>query len=273
MARKLGWYISARECQIFVSSVLGFPMVIKMLWLQSKGTLKEEDRQFGPSLRAAPYNPTNQRVIYVPGFYDKSGLEGDEGLRRKEVGTSGVAGNKKSGEQTAGRSDMETEEFEEELNAGLNGVKGNASNLETDSEITSRVFDLEPNYKEVFNPKGHEAREEGSKILEVGVESNTLNTRACPNELFRRRIEEIDSDLKKYDTELSEKLNGEYERGDKQESSLLRDNGSVEERGEEAKIQVTPSPHKGGSGQGCKLSGLPPWNRWRLLLGKKEVWQ
>ena len=38
------------------------------LWLQSKGTLKEEDRQFGPSLIAAPYNPTNQRVIYVSGF-------------------------------------------------------------------------------------------------------------------------------------------------------------------------------------------------------------
>ena len=39
------------------------------LWLQSKGTPKEEDRQFGPSLRAAPpYNLTNQRVIYVPGF-------------------------------------------------------------------------------------------------------------------------------------------------------------------------------------------------------------
>ena len=67
-----------------------------------------------------------------------------------------------------------------------------------------RVFDLEPN-KEVFNPnndsihqthdsgeiikertwtsvtlhsrdKGHEAHEEGSKILEVGVESSTLNT-------------------------------------------------------------------------------------------------
>ena len=38
------------------------------LWLQSKGTLKEEDRQFEPSLRAAPYNPTNQRVIYVSGF-------------------------------------------------------------------------------------------------------------------------------------------------------------------------------------------------------------
>lgn len=76
--------------------------------------------------------------------------------------------------------------------------------METDFEITGRVFDLEPN-KEVFNPnndsihqthdsgeiikeqmwtsvtlhswdKGHEAREEGSKILEVGVESSTLNT-------------------------------------------------------------------------------------------------
>ena len=243
-----------------------------MPWLQSKETLKEEDRQFGPSLRAAPYNPTNQRVIYVPGFYDKSGLEGDEGLRRKDVGVSGMIGNKKSRKQTIGRSEMETEEFEEELNAGLNGVKENITNLETDSEIASRVFDLEPN-KEVFNPnndfihqmhdsgkiikeqtwtsatfhsrdKGHEAREEGSKILEVEVESSRLNTHACPNKLFRRRIEEIDNDLKKYDTELNEKLNGEYEGGDKQKIPLLRDNGSVGERGEEAEIQATPSLHK-----------------------------
>lgn len=58
------------------------------LWLQSKGTLKEEDQQFGPSLRATPYNPTNQRVIYVPGFYDKLGLKEDEVPRRKESGAT-----------------------------------------------------------------------------------------------------------------------------------------------------------------------------------------
>ncbi|KAF3967878.1 hypothetical protein CMV_008173 [Castanea mollissima] len=165
---------------------------------------------------------------------------------------------------------METEKFEEDLNAGLNGVKGNVTNLETDSEITGRVFDLEPNYKEVFNPKGHEALEEGSKILEVGVESRTLNTRACPNELFRRRIEEIASDLKKYDTGLSEKLNGEYGRGDKQKSSLLRDNGSVEVRGEEAKIQVTPSPHKGGKWAGVQTVRATSMEPLEIFVGKKR---
>ena len=81
----------------------------------------EEDRQFGPSLRAAPYNPVNQRVIYVPGFFDKSGLEEDEGLKRKETGAREVAGNKKPGKQTAGWMEMETEEFGEEINASLNG--------------------------------------------------------------------------------------------------------------------------------------------------------
>nr|POE90827.1 hypothetical protein CFP56_23121 [Quercus suber] len=45
---------------------------------------------------------------------------------------------------------------------------------------------------------------------------------------------------------LNEKLNGEYEGGDKQKSPLLRDNGLVDERGGEAETQVTSSPHKGG---------------------------
>ena len=77
-------------------------------WIQSKGTLKEGDRQFRISLRAAPYNPTNQRVIYVPGFYDKSGLKEDVSLRRRDHGVNGVVGNKDSGERVARNSDMET---------------------------------------------------------------------------------------------------------------------------------------------------------------------
>lgn len=51
-------------------------------------------------------------------------MEGDKGLRRKKVGASGVVKNKKFEEQTADKSDMQTEEFKEELNVGLNGVKG-----------------------------------------------------------------------------------------------------------------------------------------------------
>ena len=78
-------------------------------------------------------------------------------MRRKEVGASGVARNKKSRQQTAGKSNMEIEESEEELNDGLNGVKGNVTNLETDFEIMGRASNLEPN-KEVFNPNNEFVR-------------------------------------------------------------------------------------------------------------------
>lgn len=38
-------------------------------------------------------------------------------------------------ERVAESSNMETEEFKEELNVGLNDAKGNVTNLETESEI------------------------------------------------------------------------------------------------------------------------------------------
>lgn len=61
-------------------------------------------------------------MIYVPGFYDKSGLKEDEGLRRSDHGANGVVGNMESKERVAENFSMETEEFEEEL-------KGNVINL------------------------------------------------------------------------------------------------------------------------------------------------
>lgn len=64
------------------------------LWIQSRGTLKSEGRQFGPSLRAPPYMPSNQKVIYVLGFYDKSGLEDDSRPRKEAHGEPVVVDNK-----------------------------------------------------------------------------------------------------------------------------------------------------------------------------------
>lgn len=42
-----------------------------VIWLQSKGTLVAEERQFGPSIRVAQYNPSRKTVVVVQG-YDKS---------------------------------------------------------------------------------------------------------------------------------------------------------------------------------------------------------
>ena len=40
------------------------------LWINSKGTLKAENQQFGSCLRAAPYTSADKDVIYIPGYYE-----------------------------------------------------------------------------------------------------------------------------------------------------------------------------------------------------------
>ena len=39
------------------------------VWLNSEGTLTPEQRQFNPSLRAAPFFPLRKQVVSVPSFY------------------------------------------------------------------------------------------------------------------------------------------------------------------------------------------------------------
>ena len=39
------------------------------LWIDSEGTLKPKQREFGPHLRAQPFVATRCNVILVPGFY------------------------------------------------------------------------------------------------------------------------------------------------------------------------------------------------------------
>ena len=40
------------------------------LWINSKGTLKVENQQFGPCLRVAPYISAGKDIIYVLGYYE-----------------------------------------------------------------------------------------------------------------------------------------------------------------------------------------------------------
>lgn len=40
------------------------------LWIRSKGSLTSDQQQYGPSLRAAPYQSTSKDVIFVSGYYE-----------------------------------------------------------------------------------------------------------------------------------------------------------------------------------------------------------
>ena len=39
------------------------------IWLNSEGSLNQEQKQFGPNLRAAPFSYSRKQVIQVPSFY------------------------------------------------------------------------------------------------------------------------------------------------------------------------------------------------------------
>ena len=41
------------------------------LWIESEGSLNLADQQFGPWLRAPPFQASRKKVITVPGFYAK----------------------------------------------------------------------------------------------------------------------------------------------------------------------------------------------------------
>lgn len=41
-----------------------------LLWIQSKGMLTTEHRQFGQNLRAPPYRLYNKPIVFVPGYYE-----------------------------------------------------------------------------------------------------------------------------------------------------------------------------------------------------------
>ena len=56
------------------------------LWIQSKGSLTEEDKQYNHTLRASPYRSYNKFVVFVLGFYESvdnlrmsfGGIENDQ---------------------------------------------------------------------------------------------------------------------------------------------------------------------------------------------------
>lgn len=52
------------------------------VWIQSRGSLKADQKQFSALLKAPPYMP--QKEIFVPGFYDKSGIHEDEGTKARD---------------------------------------------------------------------------------------------------------------------------------------------------------------------------------------------
>lgn len=102
------------------------------------------------------------------------------------------------------------------------------------------------------------------------MESSTKKTRACPYELFRRRIEEIDSKLRKHDTGLEKKFCGQYGSGEKQKRSLNRDNYSLGEKQKGVEANNSSNSNKGGKWSKVQTVRAVSLESLEIEIGKKK---
>ena len=117
------------------------------LWIQSKGTLKTENQQFGSYLRAAPYTSAGKDVIFVPGYYENRSRRSSQSPSpavvippAREVASPPVTGT---------QPDMESEEIREELNSesvsksnsltGSEGVMGEVNDISIPNLVGSTL--------------------------------------------------------------------------------------------------------------------------------------
>lgn len=102
------------------------------------------------------------------------------------------------------------------------------------------------------------------------MESSTKKTRVCPYELFRRRIEEIDSKLRKHDTGLEKKFCGQYGSGEKQKRSLNRDNYSLGEKQKGVEANNSSNSNKGGKWSKVQTFRAVSLESLEIEIGKKK---
>lgn len=106
------------------------------------------------------------------------------------------------------------------------------------------------------------------------MESSTKKTRSCPYELFRHRIEEIDSKLRKHDTGLEKKFCGQYGSGEKQKRSLNRDNYSLGEKQKGVEANNSSNSNKGGKWSKVQTVRAVSLESLEIEIGKKKkIWQ
>lgn len=72
------------------------------MWIDSEGTLKLEQREFKPQLRAPPFVAARKNAIMVPGYYVAQKKEGSRASTDHVSGRSSVLGRGKLPEQSQG---------------------------------------------------------------------------------------------------------------------------------------------------------------------------
>ena len=71
------------------------------MWIDSEGTFKEEQREFGPQLRAPPFVATKKNMVL--GYYAVKKKEGSGASADRVSGRNSVLGRGKLSEQSHGK--------------------------------------------------------------------------------------------------------------------------------------------------------------------------
>lgn len=72
------------------------------MWIDNEGTLKPEQREFGPYLRAPPFVAARRSAIMVPGFYAEKKKMSSGTSEDSNSGQNSVSGRGRTSEQTQG---------------------------------------------------------------------------------------------------------------------------------------------------------------------------
>ena len=146
------------------------------LWIKSRGTLKDEDQQFGAWLRATAPNPFKKTIIRVPGLDEEGGWDSNE--RHGEKDKEGCSSK------------------EDDSNGnGLEVNQATVQNMEETGAIHARVADRDEFLK---SPELRGTQWDSP----TNVESMSLHRRDDPVQktLFQEQLEEIDQELSKFDS-------------------------------------------------------------------------
>ena len=176
------------------------------IWLQSEGTLRHEERQFGSGLRAPAFVASRKHVITVPGFYaarkkpDNNGTtfhDGDiSGHPTVTIGLTKVAGDRNGSNEefnanmATHKSDCNARSGINSHNSGPNGTQGRNSGL-----------NLEVN--NVINKGSNSVSSLGSNSMITQPSNYVTNEDLLPKSVSVQQTVESDKHLTRIDAELS----------------------------------------------------------------------
>ena len=144
------------------------------LWIESEGTLQPKSQQYGPSIHALPFTQARKNVVVVPSFYSKKNSSAKTATSTSSRKPPIVVVRKEGPSPEILRTEKETE------------VHLNSTNITPDFQGTESLLSkIIP--KDQLNPSNP-----------LGSIPNCVERKS--DELFEERLQEIDRNISKFDT-------------------------------------------------------------------------